>query len=168
MKQTKKRTVSKKKVAKPHRIRRRGKSELQRIVEYFISGGVWFWSGYILIVTLDGPLSELWGEQIGLFVANFIGNAVGITLNFLLERYWVFKTKRPAKLAIAAKRYVIYTFLNAFLLNYLILLGLQNIGIQPEIGQFIASGFFTVWNYVWYKVWVFKGMERPRRTRHHA
>jgi putative flippase GtrA len=145
------------------KIRKKTKSEITRVIEYFISGGVWFWSGYVLIVLLD--------NHIGLFWANFIGNAVGITLNFLLERYWVFKTNRPAKLAIAAKRYVVYTALNAFLLNYFILLGLREVlGIQPEIGQFIASAFFTVWNYIWYKVYVFKGMEsgRPRKTRHHA
>lgn len=135
--------------------------ELVRFIEYFVSGGAWFWSGYILIILLD--------DVIGLFLANFVGNAVGITINFLLARYWVFKSKRPSTLMIAAKRYVIYTALNAFLLNYLILLGLKDIGIGVEIGQFIASGFFTVWNYVWYKVWVFKDMDKkPRRTRHHA
>ncbi len=134
--------------------------QLIQIAEYFISGGVWFWSGYVLIITFD--------NHIGLFWANFVGNAVGITLNFILERYWVFRTKRPAALAIATKRYVIYTALNAFLLNYLILAGLRNIGIQPEIGQFIAAGFFTVWNYVWYKAWVFKGSKKPKRIRAHA
>lgn len=132
-----------------------------RIVEYFVSGGVWFWSGYVLIITLD--------NYIGLFAANFVGNAVGITLNFLLERYWVFKTKRPTRLAVATKRYIVYTALNAFLLNYLILEVLSQNGIKPEIGQFIASGFFTFWNYFWYKMYVFKGMDpKPRRTRHHA
>lgn len=136
------------------------KSEINRFIEYMVSGGVWFWSGYVIIVTFDGI--------IGLFLANFIGNAVGITLNFLLERYWVFKTNRPTKLFIATQRYIIYTALNAFLLNYYILWSLRNVGIEPEIGQFIASAFFTFWNYFWYKVWVFKGMERPRRTRHHA
>lgn len=139
----------------------RRQRELVRFIEYFVSGGVWFWSGYILIILLDGPL--------GLFAANFIGNGVGITLNFLLERYWVFKTKKPAKLGIATRRYIVYTALNAFLLNYLILLVLRENGVRVEIGQFIASGFFTIWNYIWYKTYVFKGMEpKPRRTRHHA
>lgn len=151
-------------MAKKHkkRIRRRAKSELQRIVEYMISGGVWFWSGYTIIVVFDGI--------IGLFLANLIGNAVGITLNFILERYWVFKTSRPTTLFLATQRYIIYTSLNAFLLNYLILLYFREIwAIGPEISQFIAAGFFTVWNYIWYKAWVFKGLEtKPRRTRHHA
>lgn len=140
--------------------KRKKSKELTRIAEYFISGGVWFWSGYILIVLLD--------NHIGLFNANLIGNAVGISLNFLLERYWVFKTKNPAKLAIASTRYVVYTIINAFLLNYLILKILSDKGIKPEIGQFIAAGFFTFWNYFWYKLYVFKDIEKPRRTRHHA
>lgn len=137
------------------------KKLIVQFTEYMITGGVWFWSGYFLIVLLD--------DHIGLFWANFIGNAVGITLNFLLERFWVFRTKRPAKLGVLATRYIIYTALNAFLLNFLILYALEEyLDIKPEIGQFIASGFFTVWNYFWYKNWVFKGKKKPRRTRHHA
>lgn len=142
------------------KLKPRQKKEFRRFTEYMVSGGVWFWSGYLIIIALD--------DVIPLFYANFIGNFVGITLNFVLERYWVFKTKRPANLTIATKRYVIYTVINAFLLNYLILQGLRDVGIEPEIGQFIASGFFVFWNYFWYKAWVFKGQERPKRIRHHA
>lgn len=138
-------------------MNKRTKKTIVQFAEYMFSGGVWFWSGYILIVLLD--------NHIGLFWANFIGNAVGITLNFLLERYWVFRTKRPAKIGIIAGRYISYTALNAFLLNYAILYGLNKNGIPPEIGQFIASAFFTVWNYYWYKVWVFKGNNGSKRTR---
>lgn len=142
------------------KIKKRHQKEITRFAEYMVGGGIWFWSGYVLIVTLD--------DHIGLFWANFIGNAVGITLNFLISRYWVFKTRRQTKLGIATFRYIVYTALNAFALNYLILLGLKNVGIDPAIGQFIASAFFTVWNYFWYKTWVFKGRERIRRTKHHA
>lgn len=131
---------------------------LVQFAEYMISGGVWFWSGYILIVLLD--------NHIGLFWANLVGNAVGITLNFLLQRYWVFRTKRPGKIAFTAGRYIVYTVLNAFLLNYLILYALREyVGLQPEIGQFIASGFFTFWNYFWYKVWVFPEGEHPAKEK---
>jgi putative flippase GtrA len=129
---------------------------LIQFAEYMISGGVWFWSGYILIVTLD--------DYIGLFWANLIGNAVGITLNFLISRYWVFKSKKKSDTSEKAWRYIIYTALNAFLLNFLLLYGLENgFGIDPAIGQFIASGFFTVWNFIWYKLWVFKDYESPPR-----
>lgn len=142
------------------KITKKQRKELTRFAEYMVGGGVWFWSGYILIVLLD--------NHIGLFWANFIGNMVGLSLNFLISRYWVFKTKKQTKLGVATTRYIVYTALNAFGLNYLILLSLRSVGIQPEFGQFIASAFFTVWNYVWYKAWVFKGREQLRKTKHHA
>lgn len=142
------------------KLRKNQQKELTRFGEYMVGGGVWFWSGYIIIVLL--------ADKIPLFWANFIGNFVGITLNFIIERYWAFKTNRQTKLFVATQRYIIYTALNAFLLNYLILQGLRDIGIEPKFGQFIAAGFFTFWNYLWYKVWVFKGQERQVKIRHHA
>ena len=138
-------------------MKKRTRNLILQFVEYMIGGGVWFWSGYVLIVLLD--------DHIGLFAANFIGNAVGLTLNFLIQRFWAFRTNQPGNITLTAGRYVIYTLLNAFLLNYLILYGLKTwFGLDPAVGQFIASGFFTVWNYFWYKVWVFpeKEHEKPR------
>ena len=135
------------------------KSELVRITEYFISGGAYFWSGYFIIVFLT--------PVIGLWWANLLGNGVGVTINFILERYWVFKNPNSKKLTEVSTKYVVYTGLN-FLLNYAILRGLQSIGIQVAIGQFIAAGFFTVWNYVWYRNYIFKGQAHHKRIHHHA
>lgn len=145
---------------KKAKLNKKQRKELTRFAEYMVGGGVWFWSGYVIIVVLD--------DHIGLFWANVLGQTVGLTLNFLIERYWAFRTKKQTKLGVATTRYIIYTALNAFGLNYLILLMLKNVGIDPAIGQFIASAFFTVWNYYWYKVWVFKGQDRLRKTKHHA
>lgn len=142
------------------KLRKKQQKELKRFAEYMVGGGIWFWSGYIIIVFLN--------DKVPLFWANFAGNAVGITLNFIVERYWVFKASRPATLLVASRRYIIYTALNAFLLNYLILQVLKNGGIEPKFGQFIAAGFFTVWNYIWYKAWVFRGQEHHKKVRHHA
>lgn len=128
-----------------------------QVVQYLVAGGAWFWSGYIIIVILD--------DLIPLFWANLIGNAVGITINFLLQRFWVFSASRKTKISTTTWRYVVYTGLNSFVLNYLILAGLRSVGIEPEIGQFIAAGFFTVWNYFWYKAWVFKGAEKPKKEK---
>ncbi|MCA9348052.1 GtrA family protein [Candidatus Saccharibacteria bacterium] len=135
---------------------RRTRKLVIQFAEYLVGGGVWFWSGYILIILLD--------DMLGLFMANLIGNTVGITLNFLIQRYWVFRTKRAGKIAFTAGRYVAYTLVNAFLLNFLILYTLREyLGLGPEIGQFVASAFFTFWNYFWYKVWVFPEPNHPHR-----
>lgn len=148
------------KLARKQRRQAIRQRELQRIGQYMIGGGIWFWSAYLIIVFLD--------EKMPFFWVNLIGNAVGITLNFIIERYWVFKTKRQTDLGVATTRYIIYTGLNAFALNFLILSAFKQYGIGPEYSQFIAAGFFTIWNYYWYKYWVFKGQEPRRRTRHHA
>ncbi len=42
-----------------------------------------------------------------------------------------------------------------FALDYFIVYWLKGVGITPYIGQFISSGFFTVWKYLWYRLWVF-------------
>ena len=132
------------------------KQEVTRMAQYMVSGGAWFWSGYVLIVLVD--------RVAPLFVANLVGNTVGISINYVLNRYWVFN-KKDKKQQSAGMRYVIYTVLNAFILNYLILLGLKKLGIVVAIGQFIAAGFFTVWNYVWYKYWVFAEKPSPEGRR---
>lgn len=138
---------------------KRSKKVLIQIAEYMVAGGAHFWSGYFIIVFLT--------PEIGLWWANLIGNGVGITLNFILERYWVFNGGKKRNLTEVSVRYIIFTAVN-FILNYFVLRYLLQIGIQVAIGQFIAAGFFTVWNFLWYKNWVFKGKPHLHRVRHHA
>jgi putative flippase GtrA len=141
------------------KIRKKTKKLLLQMAEYMVAGGAYFWSGYFLIVFLT--------PVIGLWWANIIGNGVGLTVNFVLERYWVFKSGDKRHLTEVSSRYVIFTGFN-FILNYFILRALQSVGIPVAIGQFVASAFFTVWNYLWYRNWVFKGKPQAKRIRHHA
>jgi len=104
---------------------------------------------------------------IGLWWANIIGNGVGVTINFILERYWVFEGTKKRNITDVTWKYIVFTGVN-FLISYLILRGLQGVGIPIAIGQFISAGFFTVWNYLWYRFWVFKGKPNAKRIRHHA
>lgn len=151
--------------------KKRFKKELKNVFAYFLGGGVWFWAGYVLIVTLDGPLIDQFGEEVGLFIANFIGNSVGFSLNYIVLRIWKFNTKKSTSFGSTTVKYYVYTVLNVFGLNYLILYGLKKVGIEPEFGQFIASGFFTFWNYFWYKYYVFKDEKKhpvhKKKRKHH-
>ena len=138
---------------------KRTRKLLIQMAEYMIAGGAYFWSGYFIIVFLT--------PVIGLWWANIIGNGVGVTINFILERNWVFKSSKKRHVTEVSLRYIIFTACN-FIINYFILSGLRKAGIDVEFGQFIAAGFFTVWNYLWYKLWVFKGKPHLHRVRHHA
>jgi len=138
---------------------KRNKKIFVQLAEYMVAGGAYFWSGYFIIVFLT--------PVIGLWWANLLGNGVGVTVNFILERYWVFEGTKKRTLTEVSGRYVIFTACN-FILNYLILRALISVGIKVALGQFVAAGFFTVWNYLWYRNWVFKDKPQAGRIRHHA
>jgi putative flippase GtrA len=140
-------------------MKRQKRRLLIQIAEYMVSGGAYFWAGYFIIVFLT--------PVIGLWWANILGNGVGVTVNFILERYWVFKGTKKRAVTVVSGKYIIITAVN-FLLNYFILNYLKKAGVPVSIGQFIASAFFTVWNYFWYKLWVFKDKPHLHRIRHHA
>lgn len=130
----------------------REKRTVRQAVLYLIAGGAFFWSGYVAFFIFDKGLGFT------LFWAKIFSSLIGLTVNFLLERYWVFARNRKRDISEATFRYILITVLNLFI-DYGIIRGLKSFGITPYIGQFLSAGFFTVWNYLWYRFWVF----RPRR-----
>ena len=125
------------------------KKRFVQFAEYMIAGGAYFWVGYLAFFALDK------GLHFNLFVTTMISNLIGWTVNFILQRYWVFKNPHMrGHMGDTTSRYMVITLVD-FGLNYLILFGLNKVGISPYIGQFISSGFFTGWNYLWYRYWVF-------------
>lgn len=134
-----------------------------QFVEYMISGGAYFWTGYLIFFVADSGLHwNLWWAKLA-------ANVFGWTINYLLQRYWVFKNPHlKGHLARTSGRYIFITLVD-FLLDYLIVAGLKSAGLTPYLGQFVSAGFFTVWNYFWYRFWVFpeshKKHVKPRRRR---
>jgi putative flippase GtrA len=129
-----------------------------QFVEYMVSGGVYFWVGYLILDYLYYILHwNLWW-------ATIVSNVVGWTVNFIMQRFWVFnnKTLKSHQTQVTG-RYTFITLLD-FVLNYFILYGLRQIGITPAIGQFISSAFFTIWNWFWYKFWVFPDNFKKKKT----
>lgn len=131
------------------KLTKRRKKLLIQFIQYMISGGAYFWSGYAMFALLWSGLGwSLWWAKLG-------ANVFGWTVNYVLQRYWVFNNAslKGHQTEVTA-RYIIITLVD-FVLDYLIIAGLRLMGISPYIGQFISSGFFTVWNYFWYRFWVF-------------
>lgn len=129
--------------------KKKKKNEIRRFSEYMVSGGAYFWSGYTMFWFIDKILGG------SFFWAKSISTLTGWTVNYLLQRYWVFKNPQLSKHQTEVTgRYIIIT-LTDFILDYLIVYGLKEAGVTPYIGQFVAAAFFTVWNYFWYKYWVF-------------
>jgi putative flippase GtrA len=136
----------------------KNRKPIVQFIEYMISGGVYFWVGY-------GILNYLYyGAHWSLWWSTIVSNVVGWAANFMLQRFWVFNNKslKDHQTQVTG-RYIVITLVD-FVLNYFILFGLKQIGITPAIGQFISSAFFTVWNWFWYKLWVFPVHMKKHRT----
>lgn len=136
--------------------------ELKRFTEYMISGGAYFWAGYLTYFFIDKGLG------LAFFWAKSVSTLVGWAVNYVLQRYWVFRNPELAKHKTQVTgRYTFITLLD-FVLDYFIVFGLKLVGVSPYIGQFVSSGFFTVWNYLWYKYYVFPDKFKKKKSVKHG
>ena len=133
-----------------------------QFVEYCISGGAYFWSGYAFYWFADTKLGwTFWATKLS-------ASVVGWVVNFGLQRYWVFRNPSlRGHLTEVTGRYMFITLVD-FGLDLLIVGGLKAAGLTPYLGQFASAGFFTGWNYLWYRFWVFPEKLKKRRVAHHS
>src|SRR5690606_14656642 len=139
---------------------KRTKAEIIQIIQYAITGGAWFWSGYAMFALCYSVFG------LDLVPAKIISYLFGLIVNFILERYWVF-TGRDARKQLdkVTMRYSLLSVVNLGIDTFIVW-SLAQFGITPYLGQFVSAGFFTVWNYIWYRLWVFakKTSPAPRRA----
>lgn len=141
------------------RIKKSQKREVKRITEYLVSGGAYFWSGYLMFWFIDKGLGAefVWAKTVSM--------VFGWTVNYILQRYWVFNNPKLAKHQTEVTGRYIGLSLANFVIDYFIVLALKDAGLTPYLGQFVAAGFFTVWNYLWYKFYVFPEKYPRARSR---
>jgi putative flippase GtrA len=125
------------------------RTEAVQFAKYFISGSTYFWSGYIVFAIAYSGFHWAW------WPAKMLADAIGWTLNYVAQRYWAFNSESLMHHEFStAKKYIVLTIFN-FGLDYLIVGGLKHLGVTPYIGLFVSAAFFTVWNFAWYRFWVF-------------
>jgi putative flippase GtrA len=128
------------------------KPKRQKVIQFgkYMSGGmVYFWTGYGIFALCYSVFGWWW------LWAKVAADAVGWTLNYIVQRYWAFNSDhlRLSEMQHVGRYLTIESV--GFVLDYVIIWALNAIGITPYIGFFISAGFFTVWSYLWYKYWVF-------------
>jgi len=138
-------------------LRKKQVREVKRFTEYMVSGGAQFWSGYAAYAAFDTVLG------MAFWPAKIISYFLGASVNFGLERFWVFGKKGITKKQVntSAQRYYGLMLIN-FLIDLAIVGGLRELGVTPYIGQFVSAGFFTVFNYTLFKLWVFRKQSRRK------
>jgi putative flippase GtrA len=132
---------------------------LIQFAEYSVSGGAYFWSGYLIFFLADKGLHwNLWWAKLS-------ANIVGWVVNYTLQRFWVFNNRQLKGHSTQVNfRYAVITIAD-FIIDYLIVASLKQAGLTPYLGQFVSSGFFTFWNFLWYKYWVFpEKFKKTKRT----
>lgn len=134
-----------------HRKTSNLRQQTVQFLEYLLGGFSYFWSGYIVFAICYTGFGWNW------FPAKMLADLVGWTINYLIQRYLAFANPALKKHEAATLgKYGALTAVN-FVLDYLIIWSLNEAGITPYIGFFISAGFFAVWNYLWYRFWVFYG-----------
>ena len=129
---------------------------LIQFLEYMVGGTAYFWSGYLVFAACYSGLHWNW------LPAKIAADVIGWSLNYLIQRYWAFDNKKlKHHEGRTAGKYALVMLLN-LALDYLIIWGLKSIGVSPYIGFFISAGFFTIWNYLWYRFWVFFRNANPK------
>lgn len=126
-----------------------GRQEILQFLKYLVGGTLYFWSGYIVFAFCYSGLHRSW------LLAKMVADIVGWSLNYIVQRYWAFASRNLRRHeGRVLGRYGLLTVTN-FVIDYSIIAGLRTIGISPYIGFFLSAGFFTIWNYIWYRFWVF-------------
>lgn len=115
---------------------------------YMVGGATYFWTAYIIFAICYSGLGWHW------LPAKILGDIVGWSLNYFIQRFWAFAGQAHLSEMQHAKRYI---FIEAvgFVLDYAIIGGLRAVGVSPYIGFWISAVFFSIWSYLWYKYWVF-------------
>ena len=122
--------------------------EFLRFAKYMTGGGAYFWLGYGVFALCYSGLHWAW------LPAKIAADIIGWTTNYIIQRFWAFSDRATLGEMQHAGRYIFIEAIG-FGLDYLIIWGLNTVGVTPYIGFFISAAFFTVWSYFWYKYWVF-------------
>lgn len=121
-----------------------------QFLQFNVGGIAFFVVGYVVFVFLYGLLGWTW------WTAKIIADLTGWAVNFLIQRFWAFRHEsKELRERTIMQRFTLISLANVPL-DYLIVGTLNWLGISPFLGLWLSSLFFTVWKFVWYKVWVFK------------
>lgn len=120
-----------------------------QFVKYLMGGGVYFCSGFGLFAILYGWIGWDW------LPSKIAGDAFGLSLGYLMARYWVFEHEGlKGKTIRTGVRYVIINISN-LVIGYVIVAALYHVGISPYVGIIISALVATFLTYVCYRFWVF-------------
>lgn len=132
------------------RLKRPTKKGVVQFVFFNAGGLAFFVIGYMVFSFLYGLLHWSW------LPAKIIGDTLGWSVNFAIQYLIAFKEERHGhQPRVIFGKFTAISLVN-LVIDYALVGGLKWVGVSPFIGLFIASQFFNVWKWLWYKYWVFR------------
>lgn len=116
---------------------------------------------YLLIglssVVIDFGLFNLLKDFLSVqaLYSNLISSFVTIFFNFTLSNYWTFKSGNKKKIRKLVK-FVSVTAFNYIVSNVLMYLFIEYSDINLNVAKLFITGLVVSWNFIIYRVWVFK------------
>jgi putative flippase GtrA len=122
---------------------------LIQFAEYMVGGGVYFWGGMAVFAISFDIFKWPW------WVSKILADIIGWSANFAIQRYWAFyNPKLKGHDRVVIFRYVLINGID-LVIDYFIVWSFVHNGITPYAGFFVSAAFTTVWDYLWYRFWVF-------------
>lgn len=121
---------------------------ITQIGRYLVGSGVYFWAGYGVFALLYSGVGLPW------LWAKIGGDIVGRACEYTVQRHWTFRNQTSAH-GRHMRRYGGLALVSTAI-DYAIVGGAHRLAISPYMGILISASFFTVWNYIWYRWWVFR------------
>lgn len=124
-------------------------SSFEQLTRYLITGFLSFGIEYLMFFILYHLLS------VGYITANVIVYAVVFWINFLLNRFWSFKSQD--NLLRQLKLYSLLFIFNLLVVNVFLMYVLSEIaGIPPLISKVLLMGVVVLWNFILYKKVIYR------------
>ncbi len=96
--------------------------------------------------------------NLSLKISVLIGLILGFVVNFSMNKYWTFKASKQNSRHNAKLQFILYSSLFAvnYTFTYLFIKFLERQGIPGSIGKIAATAVVTIWNYLIYKLAIFR------------
>ena len=121
-----------------------------QFAEYMVGGGVWFWGGLAVFALCFDALHWRW------WVSKVLADGFGWSANYGIQRYWAFySSKLKGQNRRIIFRYVLINGID-FVFDYAIVWAFVHNAITPYAGFAVSAIFTIIWDYLWYRFWVFK------------
>lgn len=119
--------------------------------KYLAAGFTAFFVDFMVFRTMYVTL------DLDLKLSTACGIIAGFVTSFLLQKFWSFKGSQAKKAHHQVIIYVVLTIVNT-LFTELVIKEAENLGLKhgAELGKIIATGFIVIWNFIIFKLIVFR------------